>query len=199
MTPFVYPATPHVRRHGLQGYADYRRYFPWLRDEFTFRCVYCLRREQWGRVVGELEIDHFLAVSQRPELKPDYENLLLVCPICNTLKGSRSLPDPCQVLTSDTVMVDEDGTIRCQKREARRLIRILALNERPATEFRLLWNSIATLAHRFDPGLWRKIMGFPEFLPDLRVLKPPGGNTRPEGIGQSWNARRERGELPVWY
>ncbi len=199
MTPFVYPSTPHVRRHGPQGYAHYGRYLPWLRDEFTFRCVYCLRREQWGRAAGELQIDHFLAVSQRPELKADYDNLLLVCPSCNVLKGSRALPDPCQVLTFDTVRVDEDGTIRAQDREARRLIRILGLDERSATEFRLLWNGIATLARRFDPGLWRKVMGFPEVLPDLRPLKPPGGNTRPEGVGQSWHAKRERGDLPESY
>jgi hypothetical protein len=199
MTPFVYPARPHVRRHGPRGYADYGRFLPWLRDEFSFRCVYCLRRELWGRAPGELQIDHFLAVAHRPELKTDYDNLLLVCPIGNVLKGSLVLPDPCRVLTSDAVMVDEDGTIQTQKREARRLIRTLGLNERPATEFRLLWNSIVTLARRFDPGLWRKIMGFPEDLPDLRRLKPPRGNSRPEGVGQSCQAQREREELPDTY
>jgi hypothetical protein len=73
------------------------------------------------------------------------------------------------------------------------------MDERPATEFRLLWNSIATLARRFDPGLWRRIMGFPEILPDLGRLKPPSGNTRPEGIAQSWHGRRERGQLPESY
>jgi len=196
MTPFVYPSRPHIRRHEPRGYAEYGRFLPWLRDEFMFRCVYCLRREQWGRASGELQIDHFLAIAHRPELKADYDNLLLACPICNVLKGSLALPDPCRVLTADAVIVDEDGTIRAHKREARRLIRMLALDERQATEFRLLWNSIATLARRFDPGLWRKIMGFPEVLPDLRRLHPPGGNLRPDGVAQSWLARRERGELP---
>jgi 5-methylcytosine-specific restriction endonuclease McrA len=199
MTPFVYPARPHVRRHGPRGYADYGRFLPWLRDEFSFRCVYCLRREQWGRSQGELQIDHFLAVAHRPELKAEYDNLLLVCPICNVQKGSLILPDPCRVLTSDAVKVNEDGTIQTQKREARRLVRTLRLDERPATEFRLLWNSIAILARRFDPGLWRKIMGFPENLPDLRRLKPPGGNSRLEGIDESCLAKQERGELPETY
>jgi hypothetical protein len=37
MTPFSYPTTPHVRRHGPQGYADYASFRPWLRDEFTFK------------------------------------------------------------------------------------------------------------------------------------------------------------------
>ena len=43
--PFSYPAAVHVRRHGPQGYADYASYRPWLRDEFAFRCVYCLLRD----------------------------------------------------------------------------------------------------------------------------------------------------------
>ena len=50
--PFVYPSTPHQRRHGPRGYADYGTYRPWLRDEFCFRCVFCLLREQWGRVAS---------------------------------------------------------------------------------------------------------------------------------------------------
>jgi hypothetical protein len=38
---FAYPVIPHVRRHGPRGYVDDEHYNPWLRDEFTFRCVYC--------------------------------------------------------------------------------------------------------------------------------------------------------------
>src|SRR5207237_9266017 len=144
------PPKPHARCHGPQGYADYARHLPWLRDEFAFRCVFCLRREQWGRAIGELEIDHFLPVALRPELATDYRNLLLACPICNVLKSNRQLPDPCKALTAAHVTVDEDGTIHAHSRAARRIIRVLALNERPATEFRLLWNSIVTLARRYD-------------------------------------------------
>jgi hypothetical protein len=47
LTPFAYPFDPHQRRHGPAGYANYEEYKPWLRDEFTFRCVYCLERELW--------------------------------------------------------------------------------------------------------------------------------------------------------
>lgn len=66
-SPFRYPAAAHVRRHGPQGYADYASYRPWLRDEFAFRCVYCLLREQWGLVRGTFAIDHFLPASVNPE------------------------------------------------------------------------------------------------------------------------------------
>jgi hypothetical protein len=45
MPAFTYPAEPHLRRHGPQGYVDAASYRPWLRDDFAFRCVYCLFRE----------------------------------------------------------------------------------------------------------------------------------------------------------
>ena len=54
-SPFVYPASPHVRRHGPMGYADHASFRPWLRDEFAFRCVYCLRRETMGQEFGARE------------------------------------------------------------------------------------------------------------------------------------------------
>jgi hypothetical protein len=43
-------------------------YRPWLRDEFTFRCVYCLLRKQWGRVTGEFDVEHFRPLANSPEL-----------------------------------------------------------------------------------------------------------------------------------
>ena len=37
--PFVYPTSPHPRRHGPAGYEDYDSFKDWLRDEFGFRCA----------------------------------------------------------------------------------------------------------------------------------------------------------------
>jgi hypothetical protein len=42
-------------------------------------------------------------------------------------------------------------------------------------------------------------MGFPDDLPDLRRLRPPAGNARPEGLEDSFFAKRRRGELPETY
>ncbi len=81
--PFAYPPAPHVRRHGPQGYADYQSYRPWLRDEFSFRCVYCLLREQWGQMRGGHAIDHFLPVAQHPDRANDYDNLVYACTAWN--------------------------------------------------------------------------------------------------------------------
>jgi hypothetical protein len=46
--PFAYADAPHVRKHGPSGYVRYQSYKDWLRDEFAFRCVYCLERESGG-------------------------------------------------------------------------------------------------------------------------------------------------------
>ncbi len=198
-TPFVYPRAAHGRRHGPQGYADYQSYRPWLRDEFAFRCVFCLLREQWGRVRGVYAIDHFLPVAHHPAKAADYDNLLYACSTCNGAKGDRLLPDPLAVLTSASVRVTEDGVIHANDREAARLIELLGLDSPPSTEFRMLWIGIIALAARHDPELHRRLLGFPDDLPDLDLLRPPGGNTRPQGIAASHFHQRQRGELPATY
>lgn len=91
MTPFQYPPALHERRHGPQGYSDYASFRPWLRDEFGFRCVYCLRREQWELCRGIFHIDHFVPVSQDPTRLHDYDNLLYTCVSCNFAKRDRPL------------------------------------------------------------------------------------------------------------
>ena len=73
---FEYPSPAHIRRHGPQGYATYKSYRPWLRDEFAFRCVFCLAREQWGRESGEFDLDHFAPQATDPDLATNYDNLL---------------------------------------------------------------------------------------------------------------------------
>ena len=197
--PFRYPPAPHARRHGPQGYADYSRFRPWLRDECSFRCVYCLFREQWGRVNGPFTIDHFVAVANAPELENDYDNLLYACVTCNFRKGVRMLPDPLVVLTSTVVRVESDGTIHADANsEAARLIELLGLDSRESTSFRKLLIDIVAVAQQ-NPDLYQRLMGYPADLPDLRRQRPPGGNTRPAGMEQSAFAQRARGELPSCY
>jgi hypothetical protein len=200
--PFEYPLGPHARRHGPHGYADYPSFQPWLRDEFSFRCVYCLIREQWGLVRSNFNIDHFRPTAHHPALVTDYDNLLYACATCNVAKGARVLPDPMTSLTAAVVRVEEDGTIHAEHNsEAARLIDLLGLDGRDYIEFRKLWIKIIAMAARVDqdPDLYRRLMGFPDDLPDLRLLRPPGGNSRPWGVEQSAFVRRERGELPSCY
>ena len=197
MTAFLYPAQPLVRRHAPQGYADVESYRPWLRDEFTFRCVYCLFREQSGRVAGTFDIDHFLPVSLRPELEWTYDNLLYACASCNAVKGKRDVPDPTTVLLDLGVRITEDGVIHADSPQAARLIELLGLDSPQSTEFRMLWIGIVALAERYDPALHRRLMGCPDDLPDLKRLRPPGGNARPEGVKTSYFVKRRDGTLPA--
>jgi hypothetical protein len=77
---FAYPHAVHVRRHGPIGYLDYADYKPWLRDEFHFRCVYCLCRERWFPDGDEaFSVDHLQPQSAVPGLVCDYDNLVYAC------------------------------------------------------------------------------------------------------------------------
>ena len=199
MIGFLYPSARHVRQHGPRGYAGVESYRPWVRDEFAFRCVYCLFREQWGRVKAGFSLDHFLPVLMYPQHEHSYNNLLYACAACNLSKGAVILPDPTQVLVEGNVRVHEDGRIEGITREGRRIIRLLGLDSPEETEARLLWIGIIALAQRADPALYRRLMGFPDELPDLGRLRPPGGNTRPEGVATCFHAQRRRGTLPATY
>jgi len=109
------------------------------------------------------------------------------------------LPDATIVLTSLAIHVAADGTIHADNAEAAHLIELLALDSPQSTEFRMLWIGIIALAAKHEAKLYAKLMGFPDDLPNLARLRPPAGNTRPEGVDQSHYARRERGLLTAIY
>jgi hypothetical protein len=170
-----------------------------LRDEFSFRCVYCLLREQWGLVGGTFNIDHFVAVAIDPGLENEYDNLLYACVSCNLAKGARSVPNPLTALTAAVVRVNADGTIQADDNsEAARLIELLGLDSQEYTKLRKLWIDIVALARQKRQELYQRLVGYPDDLPNLRRRKPPG-NSRPAGVDQSAFARHQRGELPSSY
>jgi hypothetical protein len=196
--PFTYPPAPHVRRHGPRGYLDYESYRLWLRDDFSFRCVYCLTREAWGPFLAGYAIDHFLPLILRPDRATEYDNLLLSCMACNAIKGSQEAPDPTAVLVSPAVTVSEDGTLHADHAESQRLIKLLDLNRPRLQVYRKIWIDIIRVAAG-DEGLYRRLMGYPNDLPNLARLRPPGGNARPEGVRTSCFAQRQAGTLPATY
>src|SRR5208337_687922 len=61
--PFAYPTEPHCRRHGPSGYTDYQSYRPWLEDEFSFRCLYCLKRMVWAPT-DVWSVDHIISQDE---------------------------------------------------------------------------------------------------------------------------------------
>jgi hypothetical protein len=196
---FSYPEPRGHRRHGPAGYANYESYRPWLRDEFTFRCVYCLKRERWGQITGEFDIDHFQPQKHRPDRGAEYANLVYSCRRCNSVKLDQRVEDPFVVMTEDQLRLMPDGTIGGIGDAATRLILQLDLNSPRLVEWRCTWMRIADLASERDTGLLKRLLGFPEDLPDLRRLRPPAGNSRPLGIMESWAVLAKQGRLPAHY
>lgn len=58
-----------------------------------------------------------------------------------------------------------------------------------------MWIRIIDLALHHDPELLAELLGFPDDLPNLGACRVPT-NKSPDGIHESFFARRERGELP---
>ena len=195
---FDYPERREHRRHGPAGYAAYESYRPWLRDEFDFRCVYCLKRETWDQVTFEFELDHFQPQSLNPQLRLDYLNLVYACRRCNAVKGGQTVDDPFFLLRSPSVTMLPDGSLQPHDTRAHQLIRQLDLNSPRLKSWRVMWMRIVHLAKDRDPGLYFQLVGFPQDLPDLKKRRPPQ-NLRKEGLEHCWFARRERGNLPAAY
>jgi 5-methylcytosine-specific restriction endonuclease McrA len=196
--PFTYPSR-HIRRHGPTGYKNYESYRDWLRDEFSFRCVFCLCREQWGLVGNAWNIDHFTPQSRVPQGILQYDNLLYVCSTCNSLKSAHLVPDPATVPFVESLSIAADGTIHALNDNGRLLIQVLRLDNEDHTRFRsLILKTLRVLAVR-DWETFVLWMGYPTDLPDLSKLRPPEGNTRPDGVDASFFARRRRGELEATF
>jgi hypothetical protein len=145
---FDYPEPREQRRHGPAGYTEYKYYRPWLRDEFDFRCVYCLKRETWGQVTFDFELDHFKPQSLDPQLSLDYMNLVYACRRCNAIKRDQTVADPLLLLRRSRVATLIDGSLRPHDIETQRLIRQLDLNSPKLKTWRVMW-----MAALSDPWL----------------------------------------------
>lgn len=203
--PLAYPMTPHVRRHGPMGYTDYRSFKPWLRDEFAFRCVFCLARERWSPLgATSFGVEHVNPRSLAPQLEWAYDNLLYACSVCNSYKQDQRLPlDPCEEAYGLHVRIGADGVAEALTRAGKGLIKLLELNRAELLRYRqeMLWLvASADWEPKGDVAVYlRSKMAYPDDLPDLASLSPPGGNTRPDGAQACYFALRQRSELPATY
>lgn len=199
MVGFEYPDAPHERRHGPTGYTAYESYRSWLRDEFTFRCVYCLHREQWYSRGATFHIEHFVPVAQSDPGECEYSNLLYACATCNEAKKAiPNVPDPCVVAFQDCLRIKEDGKVEALNAHGEMLRRVLRLDSEKNVQHRHRWMKILQALRTADAPLYQELFGFPSDLPDLRRLNPPS-NTKPEGALNCYFVLRERGELPATY
>ncbi len=202
---FQYPSLPHTRRHGPRGYTDYTSYKPWLRDEFTFRCLYCLTRERWRHDGQEgFSADHFDSQSTHPQRRGDYDNLFYACCSCNSARSAIPLPiDPSGESLGAHLRIGRDGLAEPVTSEGAQLIAICHLNRPAMADYRRRFlRLIEALAGSESPqakAALQELLGFPNDLPDLAAKRPPGGNGRPDGVAESWFERRRRGELPDVY
>jgi hypothetical protein len=202
--PFAYPSVPLSRRRGPQGYADYQSYRPWLRDEFTFRCVYCRCREVWFPDGDRhFRVEHVRPTSLAPEGLTAYHTLLYACCQCNAARGVVLLPlDPCGSI-GEHLEVLGDGTIRGLTPAGEDLIHTCRLDRPNLPAYRrLVLDALALLGRKRESdaaALRRRYLGYPANLPDLAALRPPDGNARPEGITACGFERRRRGELADTY
>lgn len=198
MQGFEYPKQPHRRRHAPVGYRDYESYRDWLRDEFHFRCVYCLHREQWYDRGTTFHIDHLVPVAANPLAELEYTNLLYACATCNNAKRDiLGVPDPCDVAFAECIAIQNDGQIRAFNEAGRALIRKLKLNNSKNIQYRYRWMRILSALRTKDPGLYLEFMGFPDGLPDLRRKNAPK-NLRPESVEDCYFAMRERGRASAY-
>lgn len=201
---FSYPTRPHQRKHGPTGYTDYESYRDWLRDEFSYRCVFSLVREQWVSRTGNFDIDHWKPRAERPDLTCEYDNLFYVFHPLNLIRSKKSLPNPSTVALADCLHVYPNG-VRMGEIEAlnisgERIIQVLRLDSVDSTGFRRRVLSMLRSLAVTDERTFREMVGFPKDLPDLRPSKRRNkGNTRPAGLDQSDLNLRESGMLSEWY
>ena len=79
-------------------YRDYTRYRDLLRQDFQYRCAYCLIHEFHNGGVANFAIDHHRPTGgayARPDLADDYTNLYWCCSECNQNKADQ-WPSPQQ-------------------------------------------------------------------------------------------------------
>jgi hypothetical protein len=201
MLEFEYPKEPHVRRHGPEGYADYRSYRDWLRDDFTFRCVYCLHREQWYGREAAFNVEHLIPVVADPRGRCEYTNLLYACATCNIAKQDiLGVPDPCRVAFHKCLRPKSNGELEALNRDGQKLRDVLRLNSESNVRQRSKWMRTLATLRTSVPDLYQEYMAFPDDLPDLRPAKRRvPNNTKPDGAMNCCFALRERGELPTTY
>ena len=204
-----YPGRPHERRHGPARYTNFVSFKPWLRDEFAFRCVYCLGRERWNPSGhAAFGIDHVAPQSARPDLICVYINLVYACLECNSSKRDLVLPDPCAVSLGLWLSIAINGRVipapGADMTTFALLVETLALNAPHRVEFRRRMVRLAqTVALRpNDPAIreqYSAFFGYPADLPNLAVLRPPGGNSHPDGVRDSYYRKRAEDRLAEPY
>lgn len=201
---FAYPMAPHRRRHGPTGYKEYESYREWLRDDFSYRCVFSLIRETWIGRAASFDIDHLKPQSADPSLVCDYDNLLYLSHRTNLRKGKLPLPDPGKISLGKCLKVethgDSMGVVTALNKDGDAIVATLRLNHPAEVEDRCKWLDVLRAVAITDESRFRKLVGFPADLTNLAAPQRIKRNTRPDGIQQSaYYLKVVSDRLPDWY
>lgn len=205
-----FPTSSHVRRHGPYG-LTYNKYKDWVRDEFQFRCVYCLHREKWGKDGWRnFQLDHVVPWTADEAKRHIYENIVYSCGSCNWTKQNRPLPDPCSVAFHGFYRFELDGSVTPLDGAGERYIEILGLDaphlvsfrRRIYRTYRKLEELIALLGDDIDKtevlDEIADLLGYPDDIPDL-CKKRHRKSSKPHSEEQCYFARLARREIPAIY
>jgi hypothetical protein len=101
------------------------------------------------------------------------------------------------------LVIADDGAIRGLTTQGRELIHVCQLDRRNLTEFRRgvleVLQTVRRLSEKTRREILRHYFGFPSNLPRLPALRPPGGNSRPDGILNCHYEQRKTNKLPEFY
>jgi hypothetical protein len=201
LTPFAYAPVTHQRKHGPAGYANYKEYKDWLRDEFVFRCVYCLEREMWyPSRAAAFSVDHIVPQVEDGTLICAYGNLVYACLRCNSAKQDVKLIDPTTTAFGQHLRIEANGAITALTVEGQDLIDLLHLDKPPAVDVRAEYLRRLRLIEQQPTNLEIKrhfieAFKYPDDLPDLKALNPPGGNSREAGTDSCYFELRRTNQL----
>ncbi|HUS38460.1 MAG TPA: HNH endonuclease [Pirellulales bacterium] len=138
-------------------------------------------REEWGRLSGEFDLDHFSPQTTRPDLSTEYENLVYACHTCNLRKSDKEFVDPESCLSDAFVKVYPSGRVEGMNPGAKAIISKLGLDSPKFRKWRLIWIRNVELAKEYGFDHYKRLLGFPEDLPDLSALTP-ASNSKPNGL-----------------
>lgn len=136
------------RSENIQSSNNYLIYKEQLVKDFRDLCGYCGKNRNY--FFDNFQIDHFRPKSKYPDLKNDYNNLVLSCPICNRNKSddwptndknvyhndSIGYVDPASKEFDKVFYRDEDGNIFSNYDYGKYMITKLKFDIRPIKE---LW------------------------------------------------------------
>jgi hypothetical protein len=114
------------------------------------------------------------------------------------------LPDPTRVSFAQCLSIGEDGIISALNAHGADLIDLLHLNESPVIDTRKKYLRVIKLRIDYPDSadiaeLFLDAFGFPDDLPDLTSLRPPGGNHPKLGAVVSYHRLRRLNELREVY